>query len=298
MAMPAIVPAQAARRVAIVAGPGERLQQLRGPLIAEIAARHHRILAIAPEFTLSDAHALDELGAERAVMTAEASSFKLFADWRAIGALKSVLSAWAPHVVLGCGSRAMIHAALAARGAGAERVVVIVDALPEHRFSGTVAPDEMPAWRYRQALRAADAAIFYNREDAALLTRLGIMPAALPTAIVAGAGVDVGEHGLVPLPSLNNGLVFLMAAPSTGARACSSIARRRARCATTRPTRASCWRVRAARARMRLRPKTFPATAQSSTSARPTACAARSPAATSSSIPRTPRACRSRCSRR
>jgi glycosyltransferase involved in cell wall biosynthesis len=107
----------------------------------------------------------------------------------------------------------MIYAALAARAAGAERVVVIVDALPEHRFSGTLAPDEMPAWRYRQALRAADTAIFYNREDAALLTRLGIMPAALPTAIVAGAGVDIGEHGLVPLPSLNNGLVFLMAAP-------------------------------------------------------------------------------------
>jgi hypothetical protein len=41
--------------------------------------------------------------------------------------------------------------------------------LPELRFAGGLAADEMPAWRYGQALRAADEAVFYHRDDLALL---------------------------------------------------------------------------------------------------------------------------------
>ena len=67
----------------------------------------------------------------------------------------------------------MIYAALAAKGAGAERVVLLVNALPEHRFTGALGADEMPAWRYGQALRAADEAVFHNRDDLGLLKRLG-----------------------------------------------------------------------------------------------------------------------------
>ncbi len=132
----------------------------------EIAARRHPILALAPEFADSDVQGLDEIGAERAAFAAEPNGFRLFSDWKAIGALKAILAAWAPHVVLGCGSKAMIYAALAAKGAGVERVVLVVGALPQHRFAGSLAADEMPAWRYGQALRAADEAVFYNRDDA------------------------------------------------------------------------------------------------------------------------------------
>jgi glycosyltransferase involved in cell wall biosynthesis len=71
----------------------------------------------------------------------------------------------------------------------------------------------MPAWRYAQALRAADAAIFHNRDDLALLKRLAIVPPHLPTAVVPGAGVDLESRKLLPLPPLGQGLVFLMIAP-------------------------------------------------------------------------------------
>ena len=231
-------------------------------------------------------------------MTAEANSFKLFADWRAIGALKSVLSEWAPHVVLGCGSRAMIYAALAAKAAGAERVVVIVDALPEHRFSGAIAPDEMPAWRYRQALRAADAAIFHNREDAALLQRLGIVPPSLPTAIVAGAGVDVGEYGLVPLPSLNNGLVFLMAAPLDRRKGVLDYCEAAREVRDHAPNTLFLLAGASGDGPHAIAPEDLPGDGAVEYLGPSTACVACSPVATSSSIPRMPRACRSRCSRR
>jgi glycosyltransferase involved in cell wall biosynthesis len=106
----------------------------------------------------------------------------------------------------------MIYAALAARGAGAERVVLLADTLPEHRFTGSLAADEMPAWRYSQAMRAADEAIFCNRDDLGLLKRLGIVPSGLRTAVVAGAGIDLQTNGAIALPPLDDGLVFLMVA--------------------------------------------------------------------------------------
>jgi glycosyltransferase involved in cell wall biosynthesis len=140
------------------------------------------------------------------------SGFKLLADWKAIGALRTILTGWAPHTVFGCGAKPMIYAALAARGAGAERVVLLVDTLPEHRFTGSLAADEMPAWRYSQAMRAADEAIFCNRDDLGLLKRLGIVPSGLRTAVVPGAGIDMQTNGAIALPPLDDGLVFLMVA--------------------------------------------------------------------------------------
>jgi len=212
MAMPAAAPATGVRRVAVVCGAGEPLQLLRRSLLSEIAARRHKILVVAPEFAAADIHALDAMGAERASFAGQQNGLKLFADWKAIGALKGILAAWAPHTVFGCGAKPMIYAALAAHGAGAERVVLLVDSLPEHRFTGALAADEMPAWRYSQAMRAADEAVFCNRDDLGLLKRLGILPSALPTTVVAGAGVELAQHGMLPLPPLDDGLVFLMVA--------------------------------------------------------------------------------------
>jgi glycosyltransferase involved in cell wall biosynthesis len=213
MAMAAAVPATAVRRVALVAPAGEPLHLLRASLAEQLAARRHRILVIAPEFSGADVAAFDEMGAERAELQPETNALKLFSDWKAVSALKSVLAQWSPHVVVGCGPKSMVYAALAAKSVGTERIVLVVDGLPEHRFSGDLGADEMPAWRYSQALRAADEAIFYNRDDMALLKRLGILPGTLAAHAVAGGGVDLKAHDLLPLPPLGDGLVFLMRAP-------------------------------------------------------------------------------------
>jgi glycosyltransferase involved in cell wall biosynthesis len=107
----------------------------------------------------------------------------------------------------------MVYAALAAKAAGVERIVVLANALPLHRFSGVLAPDEMPAWRYGQALRVADAVIFHNQDDAALMQRLGLLPPNIKSVVVPGGGIDLERQKVLPLPPLNNGLVFLMHAP-------------------------------------------------------------------------------------
>jgi glycosyltransferase involved in cell wall biosynthesis len=212
MAMPATVPAPAVQRIAFVCPPGTPLQQLRDVLIGEVLSRGHRALVVAAEFSRADLRALTELGVEHATFAPETSGLKLFADWKAIGALKRVLADWAPHVVVASGGQTMIYGALAAKAAGSGRIVLIVDGLPEHRFTGALALDEMPAWRYGQALRAADAAVFHNRDDLALMKKVGLVGNSLSVTVVPGAGVDIERQEALPLPPLGQGLVFLMIA--------------------------------------------------------------------------------------
>lgn len=210
MAVSATMPVPAVQRIAFVGPSGLPMRQLSDALFAEVVARGHRVMAIAPELSRTDAQALDDLGIEHVAVAADAGGPKLFADWKAIGGLKKVLADWAPHTVVACGGPVMVHAALAAKSVGTPRIIPIIDGLPEHRFSGPLAADEMPAWRYGQALRAAQAAVFHNGDDLALLKKLGIVPAALPVTLVPGAGVDLEHLSPLPLPPLDHGLVFLM----------------------------------------------------------------------------------------
>lgn len=212
MAMPATAPTPAMQRIAFVTPSGSPFRQLRDMLFAEVISRGHRVLAIAPEFTGADVRALTELSAEHAVMAPEAAGPKLFADWKSIGGLKHTLAEFAPHVVVASGGQTMVHGALAAKAVGAQRIIVIVDGLPERRFVGPLAADEMPAWRYGQALRAAHEAVFHNRDDLALLKKLGLVPAALSVTTLPGAGIDLERHSFLPLPPVGHGLVFLMIA--------------------------------------------------------------------------------------
>jgi len=212
MAMPATAPAQAMQRIAFILPSGSPLRQLRDMLFADVISKGHRVLAVAPELSGADVRALTELGAEHAAIAPEAAGPKLFADWKAIGGLKHTLAEFAPHVVVACGGQTMVHGALAAKATGVQRIITIVDGLPEHRFVGQLAADEMPAWRYGQALRTAHEAIFHNRDDLALLKKLGLVPSALSVTTLPGTGIDLEQNAFLPLPPISHGLVFLMIA--------------------------------------------------------------------------------------
>jgi glycosyltransferase involved in cell wall biosynthesis len=212
MAMPATVPVEAAQRIAIVCSPGTPLLQLRDVLIGEARTRGRKVLVVAPELSGGEVRSLTDLGAEHATFVPDASGLKLFSDWKAVAGLKQILGEWVPHVVVACGSQNMIYGALAAKAVGAGRIVLIVDGLPEHRFTGPLAADEMPAWRYGQALRAADEVVFHNRDDLALLKKLALVPDELSATVVSGGGVDLEHQPVLQLPPLGHGLVFLMIA--------------------------------------------------------------------------------------
>ncbi|MFA5900511.1 MAG: glycosyltransferase [Hyphomicrobium sp.] len=235
--MSATMPVPAVQRIAFIAPSGLPLRQLRDMLFADVVARGHRVMAIAPELSRADTEALDDLGAEHEAVSPDAAGPKLFADWKAIGALKKVLANWAPHTVVACGPT-MVHAVLAAKAVGVQQIIPIIDGLPENRFAGPLAADEMPAWRYGQALRAAQEAVFHNGDDLALLKKLGIVPASLTAKVVPGVGIDLEHSAALPLPPLDHGLVFLMIGGLDRRRGvmayCAAAAKLRARSPTSR----------------------------------------------------------------
>lgn len=211
MALPAAMPAVGEQRIAYVCPPGMQLRHAREGFFGELLAAGHRLLVLAPGLSGTDAHALSRIGAEHGRFAADPGGPRLLADWRIVAGLKQRITEWTPHVLVATGGRSMLHGALAARAAGVGHVVLVVDSLPERRFAGAPAADEMPAWRYRQAFRAADATVFYNRDDLALCRRLGLLSEAASATVVPGAGVDAAQP-VIPLPRIGQGLVFLMIA--------------------------------------------------------------------------------------
>ena len=61
-----------------------------------------------------------------------------------------------------------------------------------------------------RALKAADLAVFHNRDDLREVESELTVPVQLERRVVPGAGVDLDFHGASPLPSLSDGPVFLM----------------------------------------------------------------------------------------
>ena len=237
MAMPATAAETAARRIALVVPSGAPLRQMR-ELLDGVIAGGHAVLALTHGLARADIVLLDNLGVEHRQITDQTGAFKLLDDWRTIAAVKSALTAWAPDTVVAYGGQSMVHGALAAKGAGAERIILVIDALPEHRFADQLGPGEMPVWRYGQALRACHHAIFYSHADVALLRKLAVVPPSLPVSVLPGFGVALEGKGESPLPPLADGIVFLMVAALEqrhGVREyCAAAARVRKRAPNTR----------------------------------------------------------------
>ncbi|MEI9900144.1 MAG: hypothetical protein WDN31_08460, partial [Hyphomicrobium sp.] len=98
--------------------------------------RAHCILAVAAGLSGADERALESLGAQTAAFAPDAAGPKLFADWRAVGGLKQTLAGWAPTLTVASGGRMLVYGALAAKSAGAGRIVLIVDALARAPLHG------------------------------------------------------------------------------------------------------------------------------------------------------------------
>jgi glycosyltransferase involved in cell wall biosynthesis len=198
----------AVRRIAIVGPSGASVVGLRRSLMTAILARRHSVDVFAPAFAPVDEAALDALGVARHVLPPPSSGFALFAERRRIAELTVAFTQLRPHVLLACGRDTALLAARAARKAKRIRIVAMINDL------GVVGKGGPPgaASDVGRLLALADVAVFHNGDDAKLLRRSGALPGDLASVIVPGAGVDLNYHAVRHLPSLSDGLVFLMIA--------------------------------------------------------------------------------------
>jgi glycosyltransferase involved in cell wall biosynthesis len=191
-------------RIAIVAPTAEAVAVLRHGLIAELGRRGHRVLCITPPGLAKYTRILRGLGAQHRLIELPAPSFRIFVDWQLMAGLVEQLKDWQPNIVLGSGLRMMMLTALAARRAGVRRVVSLVNGLPQDGI------ESVKSRRFAHAMRASDAVVFHNGENARYLEALGLLPSETETVVVPGSGVDLRHFSAKPMPPTDGGLVFLM----------------------------------------------------------------------------------------
>ncbi|MGD9670801.1 MAG: glycosyltransferase [Hyphomicrobiaceae bacterium] len=200
-------------RVAFVSGSPRTLLGARSSLIRALVAQGSPVLCAAPNFSTEQASQLLVLGAEQATFELTPKGPQLLADWNVKRELVQLFRNWEPDVVIAMTERVMALALLAARRAHVRRRVALFNGFVARGGRGSdadVDPFRASPRLLARALKAADSAVFHNRDDLREVMDAGALPRDLPHTILPGAGVDLAAFPAVPLPPVADGAVFLM----------------------------------------------------------------------------------------
>ena len=192
----------APKSIVVIAGLAGSLLNFRGSLLREIAARGHRVVAMAP-YDADAASGLAAIGVEFEAIPLGRAGLNPLADVRLYLHLVERLRALGPDCVLSYTIKPVIYGSLAARRAGVPRIVALItgrgyvflgDTL-KRRFIRALA-----GGLYRQALAGVHCTVFQNEDDAALFVCRRLLRADADVRIVNGSGVDVDYFAPRPLP--------------------------------------------------------------------------------------------------
>lgn len=201
------------QRVVVLGSFAISLIVFRGPLIAELVARGHRVFALAPDIDEEVAAQVRALGAEPVPIRLGRTSLNPFGALATLRDLKRTLRAIRPDIVIAYTIKPILLGAVAARAAGVPRFVALVTGLG-YAFTGGREAKRLFSRAvgkrlYKRAFRRAVLAVFQNPDDLGEFRRLGLLPPSLPTVLINGSGVDVDHYARSPLP---DGASFLMIA--------------------------------------------------------------------------------------
>lgn len=199
----------AQKRIAVVAPSAWSLIHSRDSLVRDLSSRGHEVLCLAPDFSENDKAILGALGASCQRVEVNTSGPKFFADRKIISGIEKIFTVCRPDIVLGFGGRVMIYAVLAARRCRVDRIVGLVNWVPEYGFRASEGGDVAPR-QVMRALEACDAIVFHNKDHARRLQQEGLLGRTKSIAIVPGAGVDLERRPALALPPIDEGMVFLM----------------------------------------------------------------------------------------
>jgi glycosyltransferase involved in cell wall biosynthesis len=203
----------AAQRVVVLGSLPASLINFRGPLIAELVARGHRVFALAPAIDEDIAAQVRALGAEPVSIRLGRTSLNPFGALATLRDLARTFRTIAPDTIIAYTIKPIVLGAVAARTARVPRFVGLVTGLG-YAFTAGREPKRLLSRAvgkrmYRRAFARASLAIFQNPDDLGEFRRLRLLPPSLPTALINGSGVDIGHFSPVPLPA---GASFLLIA--------------------------------------------------------------------------------------
>ncbi len=201
-----------AKRVVLLGSYAPSLLNFRGPLIAALVARGHRVFALAPRMEPELAEAIEKLGAEPVEVSLSRGSLNPASAARTARALATTFQQLQPDIVIAYTIGPITLAASAARAAGA-RFVPLITGLG-YAFLGGLNPKRLfvrlaAILLYRRAFGKAELVLFQNEDDRRDFRRLRILPDRVRSEVIAGSGVDLDHYAARPLPGAP---IFLMIA--------------------------------------------------------------------------------------
>jgi glycosyltransferase involved in cell wall biosynthesis len=198
--------------VVVLGGFAPSLIVFRGPLLAAMVARGHRVTTMAADGTSEIRTQLAALGVDYEEVALERAGTRALADLATVASLRRRLRELAPDVLFAYTIKPVVYGHLAARFAGVPRRFAMVTGLGyaflgQDRLRRRILRRVASAL-YRGALAGADGLFVQNPDDERDLRAAGALPSGLPITQVRGSGVDVDHYAVAPLPPAPP-LVFL-----------------------------------------------------------------------------------------
>lgn len=194
----------ARRKVLLLGSYAPSLINFRGPLIAALAERGHEVFAAAPDIDAEVTARLVALGATPVPVVLGRTSLNPVATWKSGRQLRELVKRIAPDVMIAYTIKPIVLGAAAARAARVPFFAAMITGMG-YAFLGGLDPKRLAIrlvamLMYRRALAASQLVIFQNEDDRRDFGRLRLLPAAKPTLIVNGSGVDLDHFTPVPVP--------------------------------------------------------------------------------------------------
>lgn len=203
------------KTVLLLASYSRSIIDFRGPLINELLARGHFVIAAAPEDEYFEdvSLTLHQNGVELHRVPLDRAGISPVADMLTYRALIKLIRRLKPDVLLGYTIKPVIYGGLASQKVGDIKFFPMITGLGYAFTEARGLKRKLVRFAverlYRRALGSANAVIFQNPDDQALFQSLNLLPKNTVVRCVRGSGVDLSSFPSTPLP---NALVFLMLA--------------------------------------------------------------------------------------
>jgi glycosyltransferase involved in cell wall biosynthesis len=192
------------RKVLLLGSYAPSLINFRGRLIAALVERGHEVFAAAPDIDPDVAAGLRAIGATPVPVVLGRTSLNPLATWRSGRQLNALVRRLAPDVMIAYTIKPVVLGAAAARAAGVPCFAAMITGMG-YPFLGGLNPKRVAIrlvamLMYRRALAASQLVIFQNEDDRKDFRRLHLLPAARPSVVVNGSGVDLDHFEPRPVP--------------------------------------------------------------------------------------------------
>ena len=176
----------------------------RGRLIEALAARGHRVVAMASDISDDLAERLRAIGAESCSVPIANQSLNPFSSLTTLLALVRRFRALRPSVVIAYTAKPVTLGGIAARLAPGARFLPMITGLGFAFIEGGGTRRRLARWiallLYRLALRRSAGIVFQNPDDRDFFRARGLLPGQVEPILVGGSGIDLDHFQPAPLP--------------------------------------------------------------------------------------------------